>query len=408
MTEDPGPARPGQEASEGGNPGGEAISGGSWSPSAGGPAGGGRQGYGPPPGYGAYGGYGKPPAPKPGIIPLRPLSVGEILDGSFTAMRWNPKAILIPSGIVAAVTGVMLAAAMYLVGRDFLGNVSISQPNGPPSHAQASAMGAAAVAAFAVFGAYGIVSFIGNAILTGFLTGVIGQAALGRKETLASAWRSTRSRIGPVIAALLLAGLFVGLGWSVAIGLSVGIGVALGAGAHLAPAGVLLGVACGIAATVFAVMVAIRWSLIIPVVVLERAGPVRSMGRSWRLVRGSWWRVFGILLLTEFIVSVAATLLRAPFEFGGGGFPGTQGSGSVSVAGAILIGVGAIISSAVTAPLLAGAVVLLYTDLRMRREGMDIALQATAAGDGPQPGGPHPGGQYPGGQSPSGQGPATW
>src|SRR3984885_11885612 len=59
----------------------------------------GQQPYGQP-GYGLpqYGGspYGQwtPPAPKPGVIPLRPLSVGEILDGAFTAVRRNPKATL--------------------------------------------------------------------------------------------------------------------------------------------------------------------------------------------------------------------------------------------------------------------------------------------------------------------------
>ena len=33
-------------------------------------------------------------APKPGIVPLRPLGVGEILDGAFTSMRRYPKATL--------------------------------------------------------------------------------------------------------------------------------------------------------------------------------------------------------------------------------------------------------------------------------------------------------------------------
>ena len=366
-------------------------------------------GYGAP-GYGAYGGYRRPPAPKPGIIPLRPLGVGEILDGAFTAMRWNPKAILIPSAIVSAVTGVLLAVATYLMGRGLLANINVSPQGGAAlTAARATQPGVAAVAAIALFAAYGLVSFAGNAILTGFLTGVIGQAALGRKETLGSAWRATRSRIWPVIGALLLAVLFVGLGWAVTVGLSVGIGFAIGAGAHLIPLGVLLGVACGVTATVFAVMVTIRWSLIIPAVVLEGAGPIKGMGRSWRLVRGSWWRVFGILLLIQFIVTVAAELIRLPFAFGGGlgSILGSSG-GSVSIAGVIISAIGSIISSAVTAPLLAGAVVLLYADLRMRREGMDITLQAAAAAGGQYPGSQYPGGRYPDGQYPGKQEPGTW
>src|SRR4051794_32416621 len=42
-------------------------------------------------------------APRPGIIPLRPLGVGELLDGAFTAMRRYPRATLGLSAIIAAV-----------------------------------------------------------------------------------------------------------------------------------------------------------------------------------------------------------------------------------------------------------------------------------------------------------------
>lgn len=368
------------------------------------------QGSGQPSGYGSYGGYyGKPPAPKPGVIPLRPLGVGEILDGSFTAMRWNPKAILVPSTIVASVTGVVLAVATYLMERGLLSHVSVPQPDGPLTRAQLDQIGAVMLVALGVLGVYGIVSFVGNAILTGLLTGVVGQAALGRKETLGSAWRATRPRIGAIIGTLLLCWLIVGFGWIAAVALSAGIGFALGAGAHLVPLGVLLGVAGGITATVLAVWVAIRWSLVVPVVVLEGTGPSGSLGRSWRLVRGSWWRVFGILLLIQFIVGLASELIQAPFGLGSGlgNVFGPHGSGGVSIMGVILSGVGVIIAGAVTAPLLAGGVVLLYIDLRMRREGMDIALRS-AAGDARPPGEQSPGTQPPGGQFPGGPEPGSW
>lgn len=357
---------------------------------------GGTQGYGP------YGGYsGKPPAPKPGVIPLRPLGVGEILDGAFTAMRWNPKAVLIPSTIVAVVTGVLLAVATYLMERNLLSHITVSQPNPPFNQAQFAQMGSAMLVVMGVFGVYSVISFIGNSILTGLLTSVIGQAVLGRKETLADAWRATKPRIGAIIGVLLLAGLIVGAGWVVAVGLSVGIGFGLGAGAHLVPLGVLVGVVGGITATVLAVWVTIRWSLVVPVIVLEGGGLVRSLGRSWRLVQGGWWRVFGILLLIEFIVGLAAVLIRSPFALGGGGLGnvvGPHGAASVSLVSVIMTAIGVIISSAVTAPLLAGGVVLLYTDLRMRREGMDIALQAAVS----------EGAQYPGAQNPGDPGPGTW
>jgi len=334
-------------------------------------------GYGQYPRFGQspYGGYRATEAPKPGIIPLRPLSVGEILDGAFSVMRWNPRATLVPSAIVSAISGVTVAVVTYSLERDLFTTANVSR-QGQLTDGQLRQFGTSAVSLYA---AVAIVSFVANMILTGILTSVIGQASLGRKETASGAWQATRSRLLPLIGAVLLAGLIIVLGWVVAIALSVGIGVLLGAGAHLLPLGILVGVVAGIAATVFAIVVGIRWSLAIPVVVLERTGPVSALRRSWRLVRGSAWRVFGILLLSEFIVAVANLILRIPFSLLGGASSLTGPATSPTVTSTIVSGVGAIIAGTVTTPVFAGVVVLLYTDLRMRREGMDIALRAASA-----------------------------
>jgi hypothetical protein len=345
-------------------------------PGSGEPPGYGQPGYGP---YGGYGyGYGRPPSPKPGIIPLRPLSVSEILDGAFAAMRWNPKATLVPSAIVAAVSGVLIAVVGFYVQR---GVSASTTPQGQVT-GQAPPIANATVV---LLGVTVIISFFANMVLTGVLTAVIGQGVLGRKETAAGAWRATRSRVGPLIAAVLLAGLILFIGWAVAVTLSVVIAVAIAAGAHLVPVGVLVGVVGGLAATVFAVMTGIRWSLTTPIVVLERAGPWASLRRSWRLVRRSAWRVFGILLLTELIIGAAGLLLRLPFSILGGVSSFANPTASGTVTGAIVTAVGAVIAGTVTTPVLAGVIVLLYTDLRMRREGMDIALQAAIPGPGAPP-----------------------
>ena len=116
--------------------------------------------------------------------------------------------------------------------------------------------------------------------------------------------------------------------------------------------------------------------------VLEREGPVRALARSWRLVRGSFWRVFGITLLAGLIVVVTAGVLQIPFgllaAMAGGGnslLPSTGGN----VAGILISAVGGVVAGAVARPISAGVAVLLYVDLRMRREGLDLVLQ-TAAG----------------------------
>jgi Membrane domain of glycerophosphoryl diester phosphodiesterase len=401
MTEGPNPGHPNEQAGPGVPPGGAAPppppyggygTYGSYGAYGGG-ASGGQGAYGPPGaerGYGAYGGgpygggpYGRPSAPKPGLVPLRPLTLGEILDGAFTAIRWNPKTILASSAVVATVSAVLVALVSYVVQRWALTNVHVSG-----SSTQLNT--AAIVALVAVGGITAIVVAFANLILTGLLTVTVGQGVVGRKETLASAWQAARPRIWRLIGMLLLAAVFLVGGWLLAIGLSVLVGVILGEGAHLPAVGILVGVVCGLTAWVFSVIVLVRWSVAIPVVMLERKGPLKSLGRSWRLVRRSSWRVFGVLLVTELVVGIAAELINAPFAAASGGFSAlTSHAQQVNVGGLFLTAVGQIIASTLTAPLLAGVIVLLYADLRMRREGLDITLQAAAAGapDGARPDG---------------------
>jgi hypothetical protein len=401
VTQGPEPGRPDEQLSQGGLPAdGTAPPGYGLPPgNAAAPPGYGTMppppygGYGTYGGYGAYGGYGRPAAPKPGLIPLRPLTAGEILDGAFTAIRWNPKTILTSSAVVATISGVLVGLVTFFLQRDALPNVSVPASGGTLTPTQ---VGNLAITTFALLGVTGVVTFFANTILTGLLTVAIGQGALGRKETLGGAWRATRSRIWALFGTVLLAAVFLVLGWALAVGLAVGVGVALGAGAHLPAVGVLVGLLIGGTATVFAVITLVRWTVSIPVVMLEAAGPLTGLRRSWRLVRRSWWRVLGIVLATEVIVGIANAIISVPFGLASGASSFIAPHTQVSIVGVIVSAVGDIVAGTVTAPMLAGVVVLLYTDLRMRREGMDITLQAAAAGEAPGEAGAGGGGQNPG------------
>ena len=87
------------------------------------PPGRGDAGYPVPPAFNDAG-WGAAPggfflAPKPGIIPLRPLSIGEIISGAFESLRANPRAMFLPSLIVLTATGALSAVLNYL-GASFL------------------------------------------------------------------------------------------------------------------------------------------------------------------------------------------------------------------------------------------------------------------------------------------------
>jgi hypothetical protein len=329
-------------------------------------------------GYGGHGAYGVPPAPKPGVIPLRPLTVSEILRGAVNAIRWNPGTILGASAIVSAVSGALMGLVSFLLLREVFSTVTTPLGDGATINLTPHQVGALFAATFALLGVSVLFTAFTNIVLTGGLTATIGQSVLGRKETLGGAWRSTRDRIGPLLATVLVQALSLTLGWLAASALAIGAGVLLGAGLHLVAIGILVGVLGVLAATVFAVIVGVRWSLAVPVVMLERVGPLASLGRSWRLVRGSAWRVFGITALAQIIVACVSGIISAPFSAVSGGrflvAPVVHPVGAsevVSIFGSALAG-------AITTPLVVGVAVLLYTDLRMRKEGLAATLQSAA------------------------------
>src|ERR1700733_7724777 len=354
-------------------------------------------GYGPPPGYGQqspYGqqpGYGQqppyrqypgdgqgyqPPGPEPGGIPLRPLGVGEILSGAFTSIRQNPAATLGLSAILLTVYGVETTAFSLLL-RDVVGQLNIGAGQ-DMTHAQVRHLlfDVFAIVLPSVLGIV-ILAVVIELILTGLLTVVIGRGVLGQKVSMGEAWRLGLPRLPAILGAIVLAGLCILGVWAV-VAVIVTVFVLL----HVYPAAIALGILAGIAAFCVTVWLSIMFSLSVPVVVLEREGPVTAVARSWRLVRRSFWRVLGILLLAGIVVSVAGFVLQLPFSLlealagGSGGVFGLTAGRSVV---AVIIGaVGSIVAGAVTRPISAGVTVLLYLDMRMRKEGLDLALQNAA------------------------------
>ena len=354
-----------------------------------------------PAGYGQAGGYGQggyvPPAappsypwqsqpqaqaPKPGVIPLRPLGVGEILDGAFTSIRRNPRATLGIAALLLTASAV-ITTTLSLILVHYVGALKLPTPGQTLTTQQATHLLTRMGEVLAPTAAVSLVlAFIVDTVLTGLLTVVIGRSVLGHKITAGEAWRIARPRMAALLGATLLIPLIL-------TGLWVGYALVLVILAVLhVPGGLIGGLAVlgGVAAIVLTIWFTIMFRMAAQAVVLEREGPVRALGRSWRLVRGSFWRVFGITLLAGLIVVVTAGVLQIPFSLiaalaGGGNslLPGTGGN----VAGILITAVGGVMAGAVARPISAGVAVLLYVDLRMRREGLDLVLQTAAGGGTP-------------------------
>jgi hypothetical protein len=199
---------------------------------------------------------------------------------------------------------------------------------------------------------------------------------LGQPMSLAQAWEQVRPVLWRLLGIALLSGLIV-------YGALV-LPIALGAGAVYAagPMALFGAIPIGVAGAVAAAYLYVRLSLAPAVAVLERAGVRTSLRRSGILVRRSWWRICGILLLTMIIGSFVANVLQIPFLVGGAGPTGlgrlTDPEGTTTTV-LVLSYIGAGVAQTVVAPFTAGVRALLYIDRRMRAEGLDVALNAAAA-----------------------------
>ncbi|WP_217131127.1 glycerophosphoryl diester phosphodiesterase membrane domain-containing protein [Streptomyces sp. AC558_RSS880] len=350
--------------------------------------GGGHTGPGGPGGYGAWGGNwgggwgGPPPAAKPGVIPLRPLGVGEILDGAVSTMRTYWRTVLGISLTVAVLTEIVVVLLQGLA-LDTSSTAVLNDPSATLGELT-DAMGDALLNSGVVF----LVTLVGTVAATALLTTVTSRAVLGKPVTTGEAWRDARPQIVKLFGLIcLLLLITVGI---MAVGALPGFLVTLAAGSDVGVALTVLGL---VGATVVTLWLMIRLSLASPTLMLEKQGIVKAMSRSAKLVRGSWWRVFGIQLLATIIANVVASIIVIPFTFLASALSGDGVTGFLNSAGGdigwtflIVSGIGSVIGSMITFPITAGVTVLLYVDQRIRREALDLELARAAGVQGYGPG----------------------
>lgn len=365
-------------------------------PGAPGPGGYGGHGggyAGPPAGYGGYpawgGGWGgPPPAAKPGVIPLRPLGVGEILDGAVSTMRTYWRSVLAISLAVALLTETGLVLLQGFVLNDALTNASLDSETATPGEVLRSLRDT-----MVGTGLLTVVSAAATIVATALLTTITSRAVLGKPVSTSEAWREARPRLLKLCGLLILLGLIVfGV---LAAGALPGFLVLISSRSDAAGAALMaLGI---LGAVVVAVWLSIRYYLAAPALMLERQGIRKSMSRSARLVRGSWWRVFGIQLLAGLIANIVSAIVTIPFAVIGAAASGdgmadflATNGGHVGWTFLIIRSIGSVIGTTLTLPISAGVTALLYIDQRIRREALDLELARAAGVQGHGPGAPGP------------------
>ena len=299
-------------------------------------------------------------AHKPGILPLRPLQLGDILDGAVKAIRFNPKSMVGLSAIVLAVF--LIPSAALAVGVTHLSATSLSRYG----------TGAEAFVGLPAVLLQNLSTTFATAILSGLLIHVVGQAVLGRKPGIEQTWRTTRGRVPALFGVMILALLVTVLSTT----LLIGPGVLLLVNNNLV-AGMILLLLGTLGLIAFSLFFSTKISMAAPAIVLEGHGVLAGLRRSFALTKGSaFWRILGITLLAGLLAAIAGAILGLPFSFIN--LTITALSGQNSEFGQMIVTfvshLSALLTGAITTPFVAAVTGLLYIDRRMRLEALDVVL----------------------------------
>lgn len=351
-------------------------------------------GSGPPPGWG---GWTRPRGPKPGVIPLSPLDLGEILGGAFTTLGryWAQllAIVLVVYGSAFVVSAGALAVAYAAVG-DHLSTVVDAPGRATPAWDDIQPL----IVAFASLSiVLMVVLMVATATMQSCCPLIVQEAVLGRQVRVGTTLLRALSRVPAVVGTVFLSGLIAMVPVLLFITGVVATMVTVVATGGWDPAAwlIALGFLGGLVFAPLAIWLWVLFSLAPAVVVIESRGPVDALRRSAGLVRGSWWRICGISLLAFVIASIVGlvtqqvlnTLGALPNSLSSGGFSyePTMGEIFVALSGYLILAmVGQLVSQIFSTTFPQLVLNLLYIDQRIRKEDLAPSLIA-AAGTRPAP-----------------------
>ncbi|GAA2080353.1 hypothetical protein GCM10009840_14710 [Pseudolysinimonas kribbensis] len=313
------------------------------------------------------------PPPRPGLVPLRPLTLGAVIGGAFGILRRNALAVYGPALLVSlAVAVVQALGTLSLLSTVF----AVGSDDTASAGALFDGLGSAVVG----FAGGSVLNLAATQLVLAVVSLAVAGATVGERRRGGAIWRRTTGRRGAVLgwALLIAAATVVAVGG--VTGVIIGIGVA-GGGVGAAVA-VLLTVLAIPGGLVLWFWLTTRLAFVPATLVVERLRMRSAVTRAWRLTRGGFWRVLGIRLLVSVMVGFAQGLLMLPLNLliqfaiplllPNGLTEESERTALIvttlvsQLVGAFITAVGVVLTTATTA--------LLYVDLRMRREGLDLEL----------------------------------
>lgn len=293
-------------------------------------------GWQPPPGFAPLVDQTKAGDARTGPLPMHPMTVGDVLDGSFKLFKANARTLILVTA--AVVVPLQIVSSFALRGQFQFGVLDALDAVNDPTVAQSIADQQQGSGAEILLGA--LTAFLGL-LVTPFVAGavsrVVADSYLGRELAAGDALRAAARRFPALLGAFVLV--------------------------HLAELGGFL--LCVLPALALMAM----YTMVAPAIAIEELGPIEGMRRSWRLARPRFWPVLGISLLAGFIANALGQILGTiPTLFAivlGGSFAWV----GVAVAGTL--------TQIISLPIVTIAATLLYFDGRIRHEGFDLQIMAS-------------------------------
>lgn len=261
-----------------------------------------------------------PRIPEPPDSPrlFRPRSVGEILAHALELYRLHWQNLIVTVAVVVVPLSLVQALLQEVIVDAFedpevVGGVEVSDAG-----LVAIGLGALVVA---------VVSVLMWSILTGAITRAAAGTFLGRDMDIGQSYRFGLARLGSIILVGLLAALAIAGGFLLLV---------------IPGFFILTRLACSLTA----------------LVIEDRRG-TEALRRSWRLVEGFGWPVFGTIIVAGILTGLVGSLFTAPFG---------DNAAARAIAQAI--------ASVITMPYMTLVGILIYLDLRVRKESYDEAALA--------------------------------
>jgi len=318
-----------------------------------------------------------------GATPLRRLSIAEVLDSALRLYRVNFRTFA--TAVASVLVTMSILRAMY--GRDTLGGVDWQQLS--PLRSEAL-LGAISLLRTSIDPLDLIMLFVGNVLLYFFarvlLTSILVNTA-------------ARSYLGPFGGAL--PGRTRGLGRELALIPAVLLVLPLDLGSALVARGMWIATSLvamslhgtappftttldtvqllgrGLLIIMLTVLLSARFLVAPQVVMLERRSAFASLGRSWRLTSGWFWRIVLLGLTTSVIVGLLiglpTALVRLLLALSGWNWGAGMLLSGAATAAQVL--------EALALPFQVAVFTVLFYDMRVRKEGYDLEVLAHQATD---------------------------